>query len=336
MPVIMRLMLIVFASFSGFFILRQLTDNEGIAYAGFVSGTLIALAALKFEDRVNETPLRVVAGGAIGLILGLVVANLLTYPLALHFLENPYLELSTYLFMNCVVGYLGLSIGMEKGGEFKGIGARLGNFNFSGEPVCKKLVVDTNVIIDGRIAEISETGFLDATLIVPQFVIGEIQYIADSQDNLKKVRGKRGLDILSRLKKDDFVEVEVTDEDFPDTKEVDLKLVALAKKNKANILTNDINLTKVAELNSVKVLNINALASSLKPVIMPGETLALLVQKEGREHGQGVGYLDDGTMIVIDNASSLIGKTTQVEVTSILQTTSGRMIFAMLRTRARN
>ena len=333
MPVLMRLLFIAFASFSGYLILSQIVENEGIAYTGFVSGLLIALVALRFEERLYRTPLRIIIGGAVGLIVGLVVANLLTYPLVMHFLDNPYLELSAYIFTNCVIGYLGLSIGLEKGDEFKELGLRLLSADLGGGSGASgdKLVMDTNVIIDGRITDICETGFVKGTIMVPRFVVGELQYIADAPDQLKKAKGKRGLDILHKLKNEKHINIVITEDDFPDIKEVDSKLVALAKKHKAAILTNDINLTKVADINGVDVLNINALASALKPATLPGESLHLTVQKQGREQGQGISYLDDGTMVVIDNASSLVGEMVFAEVTSILQTTSGRMIFSKLK-----
>ena len=328
MSVLSRLLLIIFASTTGYLILNQIVENEGVAYVGFVSGLLIALVALRFEERVHSTPLRVLIGGALGLIAGLIVANLITYPFTKFLVNNPYLEISAYAFTNCVIGYIGLSIGMQKGDEFKELGIKL--WDVEGQGKGQKFVIDTNIIIDGRIAEVCKTGFIKGNFLVPRFVLGEIQYIADSQDQIKKVRGKRGLDILEKLKNDKMVTITILDEDFPDISEVDMKLVALAKKQKSFILTNDINLTKVASLNGVEVLNINALASSLKPVVMPGETLQMEVVSEGKEPGQGVSYLDDGTMVVIDNARSLVGKNVTVVITSILQTTSGRMIFSRL------
>jgi len=191
-------------------------------------------------------------------------------------------------------------------------------------------LLDTSVIIDGRIADISETGFIEGILVVPQFVLTELQHIADSSDTLKRTRGRRGLDILKKLQDERKTKVEITDEDFEDVQEVDLKLVRLAKKmgNDTCIVTNDFNLNKVCELHHVKVLNINDLANAVKPVVIPGEDMQVVVIKDGKEHNQGVAYLDDGTMIVVEGGRSYIGQAITVTVTSVLQTSAGRMIFA--------
>ncbi len=336
MFVLMRGLLVVFASASGYFIMDQIVGHK-LAYIGLVSGVLIAILALIFEERVKKTPLRIVLGGAAGLIIGLIVANLLTYPLMLN-THNRYLELSAYLLANCVIGYVGLSIGMKKGEEIevnilkslKELGVERGESNPRPKPATG-LIVDTSVIIDGRIAEVCETGFLEGKLIVPQFVLQELQYIADSSDSMKRARGKRGLDILKQIQTNKKVDVVITDRDFPGIKEVDSKLVALAKEISSKVITNDANLNKVAELNGVAVLNINKLATAMKPVVLPGEVMNILVLKEGKEHGQGVGYLEDGTMVVIDNAREFLGKSVDVSITSVLQTTGGRMIFSKLK-----
>jgi uncharacterized protein YacL len=188
-------------------------------------------------------------------------------------------------------------------------------------------VLDTSVIIDGRIADICETGFLDGTLVVPQFVLRELQQVADSSDSLKRNRGRRGLDILQRVQKMAHVHVQIVETDFPEVREVDLKLIELAKRLSGKIVTNDFNLNKVAQLRGVAVLNINELANALKPVVLPGELLRVFVLKEGKESGQGVAYLDDGTMVVVDQGKRAIGRTIEVTVTSVLQTTAGKMIF---------
>ena len=182
-------------------------------------------------------------------------------------------------------------------------------------------------ITDGRIAEIVETGFLDGTLVVPQFVLNELQMVADSSDPLKRNRGRRGLDILHRIQKMAGVEVIISDVDFPQVKEVDLKLIELARTLLGRIVTNDFNLNKVAQLRGVDVLNINELANALKPVVLPGEAMNVFILKEGKEYNQGVAYLDDGTMVVVDNARARIGRNVDIVVTSVLQTTAGRMIF---------
>ena len=188
-------------------------------------------------------------------------------------------------------------------------------------------VLDTSVIIDGRIADICETGFIDGTLVVPQFVLKELQLVADSSDSMKRNRGRRGLDILQKIQKMAGVDVIISDKDFPEVREVDLKLIELARTLGGKIVTNDFNLNKVAQLRGVEVLNINELANSLKPVVLPGEIMKVFILKEGKEYNQGVAYLDDGTMVVVDNARKLIGKTIDVVVTSVLQTTAGKMIF---------
>lgn len=189
-------------------------------------------------------------------------------------------------------------------------------------------LLDTSVIIDGRIADISSTGFIEGVLVVPQFVLTELQHIADSSDTLKRTRGRRGLDILKKLQDERATTVQISEEDFEDIQEVDLKLVRLAKKMGAQILTNDFNLNKVCELHHVQVLNINDLANAVKPVVIPGEDMQVVVIKDGKEHNQGVAYLDDGTMIVVEGGRSFIGQSITVTVTSVLQTSAGRMIFA--------
>jgi len=330
----MRGLLVLFASASGYFIMHQIVGNK-LAYVGLASGVLIAVLALFFEERVKKTPLRIVLGGAVGLIIGLIVANLLTYPLMLN-TTNRYLELSGYLLANCIIGYLGLSIGMKKGEELE-LGILKGPGADKREPEAPPpapptgLIVDTSVIIDGRIAEVCETGFVEGRLIVPQFVLQELQYIADSSDSMKRARGKRGLDVLKQIQTSKKVEVEITDRDFDNIREVDSKLVALAKLLGSKVLTNDSNLNKVAELNGVAVLNLNKLATAMKPVVLPGEIMNILVLKEGKEQGQGVGYLEDGTMVVIDNGRDVLGKSVDVTITSVLQTTGGRMIFSKLK-----
>src|SRR6516164_5692340 len=187
--------------------------------------------------------------------------------------------------------------------------------------------LDTSVIIDGRIADIAETGFLDGVLVIPQFVLRELQLVADSSDSMKRNRGRRGLDILQRLQKMPELSVQIIEDDFPQVREVDMKLIELAKVYGCKIVTNDFNLNKVAQLHKVEVLNINELANALKPVVLPGEIMRVFILKEGKEYNQGVAYLDDGTMVVVDNARRMISKTIDITVTSVLQTTAGKMIF---------
>lgn len=184
------------------------------------------------------------------------------------------------------------------------------------------------MIIDGRIADLCETGFLEGVFIIPQFILQELQHIADSSDSIKRARGRRGLDVLHRIQNMDDIDVRIVDDDFPKIREVDSKLVALGKKISAKVVTNDLNLNKVSELQGVRVLNINQLCNALKPVVLPGEVMRVFVLKEGKELGQGIAYLDDGTMIVVDEAKKRIGKNVDIVVTSVLQTPAGRMIFS--------
>jgi uncharacterized protein YacL len=223
------------------------------------------------------------------------------------------------------MAYIGLMVGAAKG-EFIDLSS-LGGF-FSDKNVKRDYkVLDTSVIIDGRIADVAETGFLGGTLIIPQFILTELQQVADSPDSSKRQRGRRGLDMLQRLRNNSNLDIQIVETDFPAVKEVDLKLIELGKQLDAVIVTNDFNLNKVSQLRGVNVLNINELANALRPVVLPGEAMHVFILKEGKEYNQGVAYLDDGTMVVVDNARKLIGKPTDIAVTSVLQTTAGKMIF---------
>jgi len=224
--------------------------------------------------------------------------------------------------------YLGLVLGAKFGHEK--LAGPVKRSEHGVETLSRK-ILDTSVVIDGRVADLVETGFLEGTFLVPQFILHELQHIADSSDSLKRARGRRGLDILNKIQKMVDVDVRIIDDDFPHIKEVDAKIVVLAKKIGAKVITNDLNLNKVAELQGVRVLNINELCNALRPVVLPGETIRVFVLKEGKEAGQGVAYLDDGTMIVVDNAKRCIGRNVDVVVTSVLQTTAGRMIFTRLK-----
>jgi uncharacterized protein YacL len=229
------------------------------------------------------------------------------------------------LLLLIVLPYLGLALGARHG-EWLEPARLVGLFRSAG-PERHYRILDTSVIIDGRIADVCETGFIDGTLVVPQFVLKELQLVADSGDSLKRNRGRRGLDILQKIQKMSGVEVTISDVDFPEVREVDLKLIELARTLQGKIVTNDFNLNKVAQLRGVQVLNVNELANSLKPVVLPGEIMKVFILKEGKEYNQGVAYLDDGTMVVVDNARRMISKTIDIVVTSVLQTTAGKMIF---------
>jgi uncharacterized protein YacL len=224
-----------------------------------------------------------------------------------------------------VLPYLGLVIGARRGEWLHP--TRLAGLFHETAPQRRYKILDTSVIIDGRIADICEAGFLDGTILIPQFVLKELQLIADSADSMKRNRGRRGLDILQKIQKMAGLDVMISDADFPEIREVDLKLIELGRTTQGKIVTNDFNLNKVAQLRGVSVLNINELANALKPVVLPGEFMKVFILKEGKEYNQGVAYLDDGTMVVVDNARKMISKTIDIVVTSVLQTTAGKMIF---------
>jgi uncharacterized protein YacL len=326
---ILRLLLVLVCSVSGYMLAHYLHLPWGIwsKLVGALTGFIFALLALSIEKIIKRAPLKVILGGTFGLFLGLGMAHLLGY--AFSGLQNSAIRISTLVILSCTFGYIGLVLGGKKVEEFKWPG-----WGFFAKGSHKKnggKILDTSVIIDGRVADICETDFLEGPLIIPQFVLQELQHIADSADNLKRARGRRGLDILNRMQKGDTVEVKVVDEDYPDIKEVDAKLIALAREMHAKIVTNDFNLNKVAQLQGVPVLNINQLANALKPMVLPGEVLNLQIMREGKEQGQGVAYLDDGTMVVVENASRHLGQEVEASVTSILQTTAGRMIFTTLK-----
>ena len=221
--------------------------------------------------------------------------------------------------------YMGLVVGAQHGELFEP--ARIIAAFRDSSRLHQYKILDTSVIVDGRIADICETGFIEGTLVAPQFVLRELQQVADSTDSLKRNRGRRGLDILQKIQKMGNVHVQIVETDSPEVREVDLKLIELARKMTGKIITNDFNLNKVAQLRGVQVLNINELANSLKPLVLPGEVMRVFILKEGKEQGQGVGYLDDGTMVVVDQGKKALGKTIEVSVTSVLQTTAGKMIF---------
>ncbi|MFO7255769.1 MULTISPECIES: PIN/TRAM domain-containing protein [Limnochorda] len=277
---------------------------------------------------VQGIPTADLLAGAVGLLIGLILALLITLPLPDQIpLVGPYLPLA----ITAILGYTGWTVGVKKREELVQFfrlpaGTERGRARRFRSGTRK--ILDTSVIIDGRIADICATGFLEGPLVVPRFVLEELQHIADSSDVLKRNRGRRGLDVLQRLQEIAPAMVEVVERDFPDLTEVDSKLIRLAKTMQAKIVTNDFNLNKVAELQGVPVLNVNDLANALKPVVLPGEEMVVHVIRDGKEQGQGVGYLDDGTMIVVDGGRKHIGQSIEVLVTSVLQTSAGRMIFA--------
>ena len=287
-------------------------------------GLALTLVVILAEARLRRIALPRLIGGAIGSLLGMVGACLAGHVLS-QALPAPYGP-PAQLFTLVLMTYCGLAVGSIKGDALN-LSAFGGLFGVDNAPRPGLKILDTSVIIDGRIADIADTGFLDGVVVIPQFVLHELQLVADSADSGKRNRGRRGLDMLKKLQGKPQVEVRIVDEDFPHVREVDLKLIELAKLTKGKIVTNDFNLNKVAQIHGVEVLNINELANSLKPVVLPGETMRVFILKEGKEQNQGVAYLDDGTMVVVDNARRLISKTVDVTVTSVLQTTAGKMIF---------
>jgi uncharacterized protein YacL len=317
-----RLAVLTLFAFSGYLIGTKY--NYGLY--GVLTGSFLGLISIAMEIKFKKIELGSIIGGLLGISSGLLFAYLLVLPLKQFFGEE--VKVLSFSLMG-IFGYGGLLIGMSKGKaiSFAGI-LRF----FRGQGIEENLkILDTSVIIDGRIADVCETGFLEGVFILPQFILQELQHIADSADSMKRQRGRRGLDILHKIQKLSRITVRIVDEDFPNIKEVDAKLVALAKLLSAKVITNDFNLNKVAELQGVSVLNINELANSLKPVVLPGETMRIFILKEGKEYNQGIAYLDDGTMVVVENARKLIGKNAEVTVTSVLQTTAGRMIFSKLK-----
>src|SRR6266436_380082 len=314
---IVRAIFILVLTFSAY-ALHPYNSSPLVAAGG---GLFLGVCIIFFEIRLEQVSLKRLIGAAIGSVLGIIGAFLMSLVLS-RATADPFIEVALLLWMT----YVGLVVGAKKG-DMLNLSA-LGGV-FGGEKSSKKSfkILDTSVIIDGRIADIAETGFLDGVLVIPQFVLRELQLVADSADSMKRNRGRRGLDILQRVQKMAHLNVQIVEEDFPHVREVDMKLIELAKIYDCKIITNDFNLNKVAQLHGVEVLNINELANSLKPIVLPGETMRVFILKEGKEYNQGVAYLDDGTMVVVDNARKMIGKTIDVSVTSVLQTTAGKMIF---------
>ncbi|WP_174615373.1 PIN/TRAM domain-containing protein [Virgibacillus ihumii] len=290
------------------------------------------------EDALIKVPAGDLFFGSIGLIVGLLIAYLVN--ITLQDINIKIVSQLLPLFLTILLGYFGFQVGFRRREEFVNLlninrkerDKRRGSES-EAEPVQqahqpKAKILDTSVIIDGRIADICQTNFLEGTIVIPQFVLGELQHIADSSDVLKRNRGRRGLDILNRIQKELPVKVEIYEGDFEEIHEVDSKLIKLAKVIDGIVVTNDFNLNKVCDLQGVSVLNINDLANAVKPVVLPGEELVVQVIKDGKEQNQGVAYLDDGTMIVVEEGREYIGKTIEVLITSVLQTSAGRMIFA--------
>lgn len=316
---------------------RWFTSNQFFAIIiGFLLGFFLVAFLLEkllelilnFEYKLKEISWKKIVIGILGLGIGLLISALINYAFSIP--KIPGVGHYIRILINLVSAYIGFTLSIYKETEITRLlferNRKLG-FNGMDDYISNK-ILDTSVIIDGRIADICKTGFIEGNLIIPEFVLEELRHIADSSDVLKRNRGRRGLDILKQMQKEPNINVEIINQDFDDIQEVDSKLVKLAQVIGANIITNDYNLNKVAELQGISVLNINELANAVKPIVLPGEEMAVKVIKEGKEDGQGVAYLDDGTMIVVDDGINYIGEKISVLVTSILQTAAGRMIFA--------
>jgi len=328
---VLKMGLLVICGAGGYFIADQIGSLQRFTWApwaGAMTGILLAMLAMSVERLITHLPLKVLVGGTIGLVLGLSVVKLIGY--GFTGIHNTNISVAIYIVLACIFGYIGIVLGSSKIEEL-----RLPNWSWLMRGMSRTnqvmKILDTSVIIDGRIADIVETGFLGGILVIPEFVLQELQHIADSPDPTRRVRGRRGLDIIKRLQQEKLIEVRIDRQDFENINDVDAKLVALALRLNAKIVTNDYNLSKVAEVQGIRILNINQLANALKPVVLPGEILRLQILKEGKEQGQGIAYLEDGTMVVVENASRHLGKEVEVAVTSILQTTAGRLIFTTLR-----
>jgi uncharacterized protein YacL len=288
-------------------------------------GLLFSVSVFLFEIRLQRASLRRLIGAAVGSILGIIGAYLMGLVISQTTIpedSRSFLDIAVLLVMT----YIGLVLGARKGDmlNLQALGGLFGN-----EKGVRRQpkILDTSVIIDGRVADICEAYFLEGVLVVPQFVLRELQLVADSPDSLKRQRGRRGLEVLQRMQKMPNLDVEIAEDDFPQIAEVDMKLIELAKRYDAKIVTNDYNLNKVATLQGLDVLNVNQLANALKPVVLPGEAMRVFILREGKEYNQGVAYLDDGTMVVVDGGRRAINKTVDIIVTSVHQTTAGKMIF---------
>jgi uncharacterized protein YacL len=292
---------------------------------GAIAGFLFAVGVILFEVRLRRASLRRLIGAVVGSILGILGAYLSSLILSHTIMPEStrsFFSLVIYLVMT----YIGLVLGANKG-DMLNLQAFGGVFGSERNAKHSVKVLDTSVIIDGRVADIADALFLDGSVVIPQFVLHELQLVADSADPLKRQRGRRGLEVLQRIQKMPHLDVQIAEDDFAHIAEVDLKLIELAKRYDAKIVTNDFNLNKVATLQGIEIMNVNQLANALKPVVLPGEAMRVFILREGKEYNQGVAYLDDGTMVVVDGARKMINKTIDINVTSVHQTTAGKMIF---------
>ncbi len=328
-------LLVLVCSLLGFFSFKHLPQSAHypwLPYLGLLVGAGVAALAIIIERLFRKVPLPVIIGGTIGLFLGLGLARLLS--LVFEQLNSGLFSAFLYGMLSVFFGYLGLVLGGKKFQEFRMPGSVSNAVSFVSKHFPKRecpKVVDTSAIIDGRLADLCETGWVDGPLIIPSFVLAELQRIADSHDPNKRARGRRGLDTLQRIQESGTVEVRIIDQDYPQIKEIDDKLVELCQEIGAKLITTDYNLNKIARLKGVPVLNVNELALALKPIVSPGEVVKIQLVKEGKEKHQAVGYLEDGTMVVVENGRPFIGKEVEIIVTSLLQTPAGRIIFGRLK-----
>ncbi|OGW94409.1 MAG: hypothetical protein A3I73_00775 [Omnitrophica bacterium RIFCSPLOWO2_02_FULL_45_16] len=324
----LRVFFVIVSTIVGYYVGALLGDYS-ITWraAGAVAGLISASFIVVIEVVMRRFSIRNLSAAVFGLIFGFFMAWILTSVLKLIPMSIELFS-SLQIILILIFCYLGMVIAMRGKDEFNLI---IPYIKFVRQDEREDVVLlDTSVIIDGRIADILRIKFVEGRIVIPRFILRELQQIADSQDSLKRNRGRRGLDILNKIQKDSALNVKIQEDDFPEIKDVDAKLVKLAQLLGAKVATNDFNLNKIAELQGVIVLNINELANALRPVVLPGETMEVRISKEGKEYNQGVGYLDDGTMVVVDNTRHLIGQVIKATITSVLQTSAGRMIFAKL------
>lgn len=327
-----RVLLVVFSASIGYVV----GNTFGViqpwhSLVGLFIGAFVAFFVIGIEYVIRHFSFEGLVAPIVGLILGMVIASFivgwldLVLPTSFVLFSNVkhFLTIILMLFL----GYLGFTVGVKLKGDLRILPAP----NFGRNSMNSPKVLDTSVIIDGRVADICKLGFIEGSLVIPRFVLAELQNIADSPEPLRRTRGRRGLDILNEIQKQVAIDVRISETDFPEVREVDSKLVKLAKQLRAKIITNDFNLNKVAQFQGIEVLNVNDLANALKPIVLPDEDFIIKIIKEGKEQGQGVGYLDDGTMVVVENGAKLIGREVKVTVTSVLQTSAGQMIFTKIK-----
>lgn len=317
---IFRLVIIALITLTGYFF----PPFNLAPYYGIIVAFLLSIIIIYLEARIRKSQFKVIWGSAMGTFTGVLLGwgfGSIYQTIAQDNSTTTFIR----IFFLIIMPYIGFLVGTRK---FEWLDpSNFGSFFKEKGVERSHKILDTSVIIDGRISDICNTAFIEGDVIVPQFILKELQLIADSADGIKRQRGRRGLEVLDHLQKASQISIVISDMDFPDIKDVDSKLIELAKYLDAKIITNDFNLNKVAQLQGIPVLNINELANALKPIVLPGETIRVFILKEGKEKDQGVAYLDDGTMVVVDNSRKMIGQTVEITVTSVLQTTVGKMIF---------